>query len=380
MPKLDWRLLKLEPNLGKLETAYRKHVLEIDLAQTSLVFVIFNLFSLFLIRTDYGFYGFTTTFYEILALRLGLIVVSAIVLTNLKNTKSPQQAERWIALMLLMAILVTQGIHLARPRDYMGYVPVSSLVLFSIYLVSPPNPRVRLSLAVLFTVFEFINLNSKIIDIAEWRATAAALVTADLLGLFISSLLHTQRRNSFLLLQQELETNAKLHRLAMIDPLTNVKNRRIFLEQGEVEIKRSLRHGNKLTMALMDLDQFKQVNDSLGHQAGDEVLRRFARIVNKHTRGQDLFARLGGDEFGLLMPETGAEEAKEVVDRLIQLCQATDFRAAGQKVKVRMSVGLAHSQGTDSIDKLMHLADQALYDAKRAGGDHATWRHVATEN
>lgn len=375
MPKMEWRLLNLEPNLGNLEPAYRKHVLQFDIAQISLVVLILNAFSIYLIRTDFGFWGWSRLFFALILARLGVLAFSIVALVRVRKLASPQALEKWVIALTLLGILMGQFIQLTRPIDYLGYVPISSLVLFCLYLILPIQLKVRLGLVGLYTLLDFINLSMRApLNTAEWRSIALTIVFVNLLGLFISSLLHANRRASYLLLQKEKEANQKLHELAMIDPLTLVKNRRMFLEQGEVEINRCRRYGNPFTLALIDLDQFKQVNDTLGHHAGDEVLGDFARLMDGNTRGQDLFARLGGDEFGLLMPATGTEEAEQVVDRLIQLCRAAEFSAAGRSVQIRMSVGLAHDQASVSLDMLMRQADQALYDAKRAGGARAVWK------
>jgi diguanylate cyclase (GGDEF)-like protein len=372
---MEWRLLNLEPNLGNLEPAYRKHVLQFDLAQISLVVLILNAFSIYLIRTDYGFFGWSRMFFALILARLGVLAFSIVSLVRLRKTATPQTLEKWVIALTLLGILMTQFIQLTRPIDYLGYVPISSLVLFCLYLILPIHLKVRLGLVGLYTLLDFINLSMrKPLNTAEWRSVALTTLAANLMGLFVSSLVHANRRANYLLLQKERAANQELHELAMIDPLTLVKNRRMFLEQGEIEINRCRRYDNPFTLALIDLDQFKQVNDTLGHHAGDEVLGHFARLMDGNTRGQDLFARLGGDEFGLLMPGTSMKEAEQVVERLIQLCHAAEFSAAGQSVQIRMSIGLAHDQVNASLDMLMRQADQALYGAKRAGGARAVWK------
>ncbi|MFZ5880889.1 MAG: GGDEF domain-containing protein [Chloroflexota bacterium] len=376
---MEWRHLHLEPTLGSLEPAYRKHVLPFDVAQIRLVVFIMNVLSVFLIRSDYGFFGPSRLFFALVLVRLALLFFSGVFLVQLHRLDSPRTLDGWITALTLFGILGAQFIQWTRPYDYLGYVPVSSLALFCLYLVLPIQLKVRLALVGFYTLFDFINLSLRApLNTTEWRSVALTLVVANLMGLFISVLLHANRRFNYLLLQKERTANQKLHELAMIDPLTLVKNRRMFLEQGEAEIDRCRRHGSPLSLALIDLDQFKQVNDTLGHHAGDEVLGHFARLMDGNTRGQDLFARLGGDEFGLLMPGTDPSEAGRILSRLVQLCQAADFQVLGQRMPIRMSVGLTHDQGQHSLDALMRQADQALYAAKRAGGDQAVWQDGRT--
>jgi diguanylate cyclase (GGDEF)-like protein len=155
-------------------------------------------------------------------------------------------------------------------------------------------------------------------------------------------------------------------RMAMVDPLTGAMNRRAFQLVAERERLRAGREGTPLSLAYFDLDDFKEINDRLGHAAGDDLLTGFATAVNETIRGTDLLARIGGDEFVLLLPDTDAREAMLVVDRVRNLL----VDETGSGATVTTSVGIATFRfPPNTVDALLAGADDLLYQAKGRGGD-----------
>lgn len=154
---------------------------------------------------------------------------------------------------------------------------------------------------------------------------------------------------------------------ALTDPLTELANRRGFDRRFDLEVERSRRDGSSLALVICDLDHFKRVNDELGHDAGDEVLRRVATAIAAKTRDADLAARIGGEEFGVLLPGTGPERATLAAER-VRHAIAEAFAAEGPELTA--SCGIASGQGAaaDPVE-LFRAADEALYRAKRAGRD-----------
>jgi diguanylate cyclase (GGDEF)-like protein len=155
--------------------------------------------------------------------------------------------------------------------------------------------------------------------------------------------------------------------LAESDPLTGVANARRFDETAEKEFARARRYRHQLTLAYLDLDNFKQVNDGFGHRTGDRVLQIVAETIQRHARPSDLLARMGGDEFAILMPETNAEQASLALERIRGVL---GVRMAASGWPVTLSVGIAEwSEEVDSIDRLFSRADSLMYEAKRDGKD-----------
>lgn len=162
--------------------------------------------------------------------------------------------------------------------------------------------------------------------------------------------------------------NARLDMLASTDPLTGLLNRRRFMELALHEHMRACRYGRPLSVILIDLDHFKQVNDSHGHRMGDAVLRTAADMLEAGRRGPDLAARFGGEELVLLLPETALAGAAELAERLRLSLAAARTSLDGVEVGVTASLGVAGWRGaSESLDSLLHRADTALYAAKNSG-------------
>lgn len=166
--------------------------------------------------------------------------------------------------------------------------------------------------------------------------------------------------------QMEITTRTEaraeeFHRLAVLDPLTGLYNRRYAMERLAAEAARAKRHGRALTVMLLDLNHFKEVNDRYGHIAGDLALTTFARLLNKAVRASDLAARMGGDEFIAILPECSSEQAHSLVNRLSPF--EVDFR--GEKILLCFSSGWAGCQGEETPEQLLERADRMLYANKR---------------
>jgi diguanylate cyclase (GGDEF)-like protein len=163
---------------------------------------------------------------------------------------------------------------------------------------------------------------------------------------------------------------ARLALLAHTDPLTGLANRHRFFDAAAAEIKRSRRRGSPPAVLMLDLDHFKGINDSLGHEAGDAALRRVAMLCRTLLRSQDLACRLGGEEFAVLLPETGAEGALALAERMRRAVEGLRLDQDGAQLTV--SVGVAVVAGEEpSVNPALARADRALYAAKRAGRNKA---------
>lgn len=165
----------------------------------------------------------------------------------------------------------------------------------------------------------------------------------------------------------------KLHRLATYDQLTELHNRRALLERLQEEVARSTRYNRPVSLLLLDIDRFKRVNDTYGHDVGDDVLRRVSHLLKHAVRTADLVARFGGEEFAIVLPETSLAEAGVLAERLRELI-ATDSPTvtsrAGtvQRLSVTVSFGVACINAeADAEKELIKAADEALYRAKHNG-------------
>lgn len=162
-------------------------------------------------------------------------------------------------------------------------------------------------------------------------------------------------------------TEALLH-MARTDPLTGIANRRVLMEELGEEYNRARRYGHHLSVLMLDLDHFKQVNDRHGHATGDTVLREFVRIVTPEIRASDCFARMGGEEFSVLLPESSLGSARQLAVRLCRAVAAVTFNSPQGAFGVTVSIGVAVLGDSDSSpEHLINRADRCLYAAKSEG-------------
>ncbi len=162
----------------------------------------------------------------------------------------------------------------------------------------------------------------------------------------------------------------KLEVEATVDEKTGLANYRVFYKKLREEWERSERYKLPLSIVMLDLDDFKRVNDSLGHQAGDRVLREFAMLVSGGARGTDLAARYGGEEFAMILPHTDRERAEHVAERIRAAVADFSFLEPDHRLRVTVSAGAAtFAPGLTiaSAEQLVAAADRALYAAKKAG-------------
>lgn len=164
------------------------------------------------------------------------------------------------------------------------------------------------------------------------------------------------------------QVREKLYELSITDDLTGLHNRRHFKHILRREISRSVRHGVDLCLGIIDIDHFKMINDTNGHETGDRVLRALADVFNAAFRKCDITGRIGGEEFAVLLPETDLDGAMLVTDRFRERVEQESGRLLDGVGTFTVSIGITQrAVDTDDIDSLMKQADQALYRAKREG-------------
>jgi diguanylate cyclase (GGDEF)-like protein len=201
--------------------------------------------------------------------------------------------------------------------------------------------------------------------LGEWkRARVQAVVTLTafiLLTLSLSLLVHTYWKK----LTHALDA---MQRMAHTDFLTGLANRRAFIDAAELELARARRYATPMSLLMVDIDLFKQINDTRGHEAGDEALKGLAACALAELREVDLMGRWGGEEFVVLLPETDAASAAEVAERLRVAVENAALPCGKEPVRVTVSIGYAElAPGDADIDALVRNADDALYRAKNAG-------------
>ncbi len=180
---------------------------------------------------------------------------------------------------------------------------------------------------------------------------------------------------------QDIETayHEEIYRLTIIDALTEVSNKRYFLEALERELARAVRYDRELSLIMFDIDHFKQINDSFGHLAGDHVLKDLAQSVKARTRSEETVARYGGEEFAILVPETSHAGAVALAEQLREMVETHRFSFEGEDIPMAISLGVASLEGHRyDMNEFIKLSDERLYAAKRSGRNRVCGESVSS--
>lgn len=200
------------------------------------------------------------------------------------------------------------------------------------------------------------------------RAATLLTFTATLVRIMFINIFTSRVRDGLFRRGTALEAAYKrIEELAEIDELTGALNRRSIMRQLEEEVARYNRTGAACTVALIDLDHFKQINDRFGHLTGDEVLRTFAISIYANIRTIDKFGRFGGEEFLLVLPDTANDSSTRMLDRLRAIVETLEWSAFSDGLTVTISAGVATLRPGDTTESLLARADLALYAAKDRG-------------
>jgi two-component system cell cycle response regulator len=171
----------------------------------------------------------------------------------------------------------------------------------------------------------------------------------------------------------ESEYHEEIYRLTIIDALTDIHNKRYFLEFLDRELARSARYDRPLSLVMIDIDRFRAINEQLGHLGGDFTLRELAARIKGNIRKEELFARYGGEEFAIVLPETTREGATQLAERLVRVVNQQSFQYEDKPYNVTISAGIAVTSGEKSVTsaELIRRADERLYQAKNEGRNRA---------
>jgi len=205
-------------------------------------------------------------------------------------------------------------------------------------------------------------------QLPDWKI---ALVDASLLAVIVATIayfvfIRPKDRQIRAVMAALEESRLDAENLARFDALTGVLSRRALLEAFDAEVERAKRYGSALACLMLDLDHFKTINDTYGHQFGDEVLHRIARVISEHCRTNDHLGRYGGEEFLIILPETRIDGATKFAERVRSAVAETSLDR--NEEHITLSIGVAEwRNGDDSTSRLISQADRALLEAKAAG-------------
>jgi diguanylate cyclase (GGDEF)-like protein len=362
----------LEAPLGEHEAGYRKYFLRRDISQALLGLSLLTLPVVFFAWTDYLLFGWSVPFGLLIMLRGGYFACSVLLAFRLRAAPDARAYDRLVIAWALAGTGATLVVNLTRPPTYTYNVGIDALVLLAAYLIVPSQLSARLLIGTGFTLSAALLFwtGRRVADPVSMNVVWATLILANAMGLAVSCRLSKLRRREYLTILELEHIRDSLQIMATVDSLTGVLNRRRLFEVASAAIEEARRIRRPLAIIAIDLDHFKQVNDRLGHAAGDDVLTAFSSVLRQHTRRHDIVGRIGGEEFVIVLPRTSLQEARDVAERIRSALHELQVPVEGGTVSITVSLGVAALRpGDASPEDVLKRADQALYAAKRRGRD-----------
>lgn len=289
-----------------------------------------------------------------------------------RRFKDPAMVVAQCVYCVMTIVFGYQAVHIQFRGAVLGILPV--VLMFGQFSLQPSQIAFigRTAIAALagITVLGWLWRQSMdrqmiVTDVLQLLYTFGILIATIRVAQVVSRMRHTLERS-----RADLgDALARMRDMASHDELTGLANRRRMQEQLTEQLKRERRGDQPLSLTLLDLDHFKRINDTFGHQTGDEVLRRFAEIAKTSLREVDMLARWGGEEFLLLCPGSTADQAAIGLDRLRQQLAASVLLPRQPQVTVTFSAGTVQYRPGETIEEAIARADHALYAAKEGGRD-----------
>jgi diguanylate cyclase (GGDEF)-like protein len=353
------------------EVRYRQFHLKGDCTRAIIGFIFILIPLVFFGYTDYLLYSLTSRFFMLLTVRLAFLAISIAVIVILSRLRDYRLYDWLILGWTIIGIAVNFTIQYNRPPGFFQSFFIDMIIIIVFYLIIPCRLSFRILVSLLFTaseIFIIVVMRDPLTQLVA-NSTYMGYVMGNIAGIIMSIYLYRLRRQEFRSDEDNEVLRNKLELLATTDPLTGIQNSRRFFELAEKEIYESKRYQRPFTVAFMDLDHFKTINDTMGHQVGDEVLKAVCDLVKESIRETDTFARLGGEEFGILFPETVQDQAFIVCERIRKAIDGYTVKGQdGSTGHITISIGIAQAtKHGDSMDQLLLEADRAVYRAKQKG-------------
>jgi diguanylate cyclase (GGDEF)-like protein len=358
-----------------IDQIYRKSFLRDDINQARTIIAIVAAWVLGYIYADYLELGPIKTFYLLLLLRVMFFGASVGIFFRMVKVKNVNLVDStvlaWNTALVTLALLANASHDKISAEDIM----VHYILILGFYLLVPNRLFFRVLPSFIVTAVDICILTS-CIRAAGTNFTGSniftdiiILVALNTLGVLLAIRSDTQRAKHFLIQKTLIDGRAQLKELATTDALTGILNRRSFLDAAEIQFDRFKRYQENFSLVIVDLDQLKSINDTFGHPAGDHAIRLLTGTMITEKRSSDMIGRLAGDEFGLILPNTSADKALEVLSRIKNnLAETIVETPTGQQFQVRFSAGVTGiCKSEETFDELYRRADKALLSAKQSG-------------
>ena len=321
--------------------------------------LIFGLLNTLFLIPDYFLVREEKTFGLIAAVRLIFLLLVLAFYARMGRIRGYRALANWLTALEALAVLTFLFVFCQyKSPDFLIQAFGIMIILLVVFMI--PNRWINALAASLSISASFVLLSACFISdlkLSEFLAGVVYIIIFIILTGIISYRINYFKRVQF-------ASNKELIRMSVTDRLTGACNRTKFDDELKRCIEASVRLSRPLSLVILDFDDFKKINDTLGHLAGDSVIIECAGLISGSVRDGDVFARWGGDEFVILLPETGREEAMDLSKALKRRIEEYAFKMAGH---VTCSFGVAQLSPGDGIEGLLQRADQMLYTAKNAG-------------
>ncbi len=260
-------------------------------------------------------------------------------------------------------IIITFIVYQSLITTYNPFLP--SWIIFSVltaYISTNKKIAVAISVYAVFVLFALKFIGHYNIDKFSFMTLQMLVITFSILGFLISLQLEKYEKTN-------KEQSKKLEELALIDELTCIFNRRAFFKLAQKMLTQAKRENKKIALIMIDLDHFKQINDTYGHKAGDEVLKEFSYCIKNLIRENDIFARIGGEEFVLILYDTDKNKTKTIADKILNAIRHTNVTFGKNTIHFTISLGIyiMENPSQETLQQALTNADKALYTAKKTG-------------
>ncbi len=340
--------------------------------------VLLLLFSL----SDYVALGWAAGFWALLAMRVGMAVGLVVLMAAVDRRPELATQGVWTTILEGLGFISFMLLYMLRPDITLWVYAMTLMLLIMLFVFVPNRLCLALGVAVGGAVLTVILLAQGERTWQNLLALAFVLCVPIGIGYLSAWRMHWLQRHQYALLMAARRSNAQLREemarravleeslriQATTDPLTGLNNRREYEKRFAHELARAQREDSPFSLAIVDLDFFKRINDTYGHAAGDEVLRTVARLCCEQLRAVDIAGRLGGEEFVILMPDTPLHAAGDVLLRFLRVLEQTAIPFEGQVLRVQATAGVTEWQkGEGHLDVMLQRADEALYAGKQSG-------------
>jgi len=360
-------LRELVANLGDLDQECKQYFLRNDMDLTSIAIGVAALMAPLMSFLDYSYYGWTIEFFIASSMVGAFVIFSIFLIINFRYATRVTVYESQVFIWCMFLGVATKFADFLQPERITENVLVSDFLVIAMYVLMTNKFVYRILPVSIITIFGIVALftTSNVATSEEKYLHTTTLILLNGTGIIVLSRSNRFKRAEYGAIIREKEARAMFEELAASDPLTGILNRRSFIEHTRLSMHRFERYQHGFCLAVIDLDHFKQINDTYGHLVGDRAIKQFSRLMETNKRQGDIFGRLGGDEFGFILHGSNQTDALNTLSRMQDALQTLAIESPVGNFYISFCVGVTEiQQGDKSPDDLLHRADLALYQSK----------------